>query len=80
MEARKRDLRTEEKEEQDREPIERQRVYAALENDEGQRAYRIQMRQNRVTKEQRNDSKVEIRTWLAIGDKYSKWSSEESHC
>lgn len=85
METRRRDLWTEEKEEQEREPMERQngqkeRVYAGLENDEGQRAYRIQMRQSRVMTEQRSNSKMEIHIWLVIGDKYSKSSSEHSVC
>lgn len=55
-------------------------MYAGVENDEGQRAYRIQMRQNRVMKEHRSNSKMEMRIWLAIDDKYSKSSSEQSNC
>lgn len=56
------------------------RGYAGVENDEGQQAYGIQMRQNGVMEEQRSCSKVEICTWLAIGDKYAKRSSEQSRC
>lgn len=84
-EQKKRDLRTEEHEEQEREPMERQsrgksRGYAGVENDKGQRAFGIQMRQNGVMEERRSFSKEEIGTWLAIGDKYAKRSSEQSHC
>lgn len=55
------------------------RGYAGVENDKGQRAFGIQMRQNGVMEERRSRSKVEICTWLAIGDKYAKRSSEQSH-
>lgn len=81
----KRDLRTEEQEEWEREPMERQsggkmKGYAGVENDEEQLAFRIQMRKNGVMEERRSCSKVKICTWLAIGDKYAKRSSEQSHC
>lgn len=51
------------------------RGYAGVENDKGQRAFGIPMRQNGVMEGRRSCSKVEICTWLATGDKYAKRSS-----
>lgn len=78
MEARKRDLRTTGGQgEQEREPMERQRgkkrVYAGVEDEEGAASLQnTNETENRVMREQKSNSRIEICTWPAIGDKYSR--------